>query len=324
MTIEDYPAVLRYCRKMQRINRDLLEYELLQIDALTRADRQDDAIVVIEQFVNRFPDVPQGYLRLAAAYVEAGGLDRARELLLMGQEQLPDDFRLVTAEIKVLVAAGKVKEAEQRAEEALAASRTHVQCAQLCETFRTVGQLELARKWGNQALDLAPEAQKPQVHLMLGNVGVLKFNRDGKRDVLVEARDHFAAALEAQPHNLVAGNNLAFLLATQFDRANEAVRVAEQVRGQLPPSELSMVFVETLAIAYRSAGRPQEAEGLLTEVLAIRPKEARLLFQYGLVLAETQRTMAAITALEKAQRLGLPDDKARQAEDLLWKLARDR
>ncbi len=111
--------------------------------------------------------------------------------------------------------------------------------------------------------------------------------------------------LANQPDNLVVANNLIWLLDTHFGASNEALQLAEQLRQRHSIDELPTRLIDSMMTAYRKAARYEDAEQLIHEALNSKPNSAVLNFQAGLLGADIQDYITAITALERAVELGL-------------------
>ena len=77
-----------------------------------------------------------------------------------------------------------------------------------------------------------------------------------------EAKERYERVLESHPDNVVALNNLAYLLADKLDRSKEAIPYAERAASS---SELLDVF-DTLGWVYLKAGRNRDAIAQFTRV----------------------------------------------------------
>ena len=87
------------------------------------------------------------------------------------------------------------------------------------------GHLDNARTALNHVVE--QQANSEEARVLLGLVE----EQSGKYDVAVV---HFQKVLETQPDNLVALNNLAFRLANNLDRANEALAYAQKAKELAP------------------------------------------------------------------------------------------
>jgi tetratricopeptide (TPR) repeat protein len=157
-------------------------------------------------------------------------------------------------------------------------------------------------------MSLARANERPQVDLFLGRLYLREGRADAElgrtvdKSMLDKARIHFAAVLEADPRHLVAGNNLAWLLAEHFDRAAEAVRIVEQVRGGTDISKMPPAFIDTMALCYLRANDAEKSKEILRAGLTSYPKDPQLLFRLAMQLAAAQPTQAQV-ARRQLERL---------------------
>ncbi len=234
---------------------------------------------------------------------------------------LPDVFTLIADEISILCSQNQLDAAQKLAQDVVGDPPDAAKCVILGQTFKGAGQEAAAREWGERAMQLADENLQPTVHLLLGELALSEGQRTSNRQLLAESRDHFAAVHEVQPTHFIAGNNLAWLLATEFDEPEKALAVAEQVRGEATVGQMPLGFVDTLAVVYRKANQLEKAQVLLEQAVAFQPNQPKLLFHLGMVLADRNRRAAARTSLERALQLqGLSDSEMSQARRRLQTL----
>jgi len=106
-----------------------------------------------------------------------------------------------------------------------------------------------------------------------------------------------------EPRHLVAGNNLAWLLAQHFDRADEAVRIVEQVRAETEVGKMPAAFIDTMALCYIKAGNADKAKQILQAGLTSYPKDPQLLYRLGMQVVGAQPTQAK-EMLQRAVEIG--------------------
>jgi len=319
LAVKNYSSVLDFTRTALERDPKLWQVWLLRVEALKQLNRLDEAALVLEKILEKQPKMAAAYLQLAQLYIEADQPQKALETYGRGHRELPDVYVLVTARIELLARTGQLAEAQKLAAESVADEPDLVRYLALCQAFVNCKQPRLAREWGNRALKIANPSHQPAVHLQLGHIAL---QQGSDPQALQEAREHFAAVLQASPRDLVAGNNLAWLLATKFNEPAQAVQIVETVRGNAPVDQMPVTFIDTMATVYRKANRPQDAETLLREAVALKPNDPRLLFQLGMVLSTSKEADAAASALQSALRLGLPTEEAAEAQRELTKLAR--
>lgn len=316
-------AALRYAERALQLSPNLWYVALLRAEALQRLDRPDEAINVIKGVIQARSTLPYGYLALAEAYGRSGQTSKAYAVFREGHRRViePFKFGLINAEVGMLARSGKLEQARQLAIEAMAETPEAEQCLMLAQTFFSANELAEAVQWGRKVLELANERQGVDAHLLLGQIALAQCEVTADAKLLAVARDHFAVVHELAPTNVVAANNLAWLLATEFNQAVKAVKVCEVARGTANVRQLGSDFIDTAAVVYRQAGRSGEALELLREALIDRPQEGNLRFQLGLTLAAQKRDAAAAEALQTALKLGLPSKRATEARRLLASLS---
>ena len=313
---EDEEAV-RAARVALENNPTLWELYLVQAQALNRLHRTDEAVRVLHGIIDNQPKFLTAHRLLVSVLAEQGELELANQAVKRGREILPNSFELVVDQVSVLCLQKKVDEAEQIAEEAAGVAPDARRCVMLTRVFSMGGQFEPARAWGRRAVERAEEPLKTTARLMLGAICLGEGLKQSDEQLLADAREQFQAVHDVMPQNIVAGNNLAWLLATKFDDADQAVEVCETARGETPVADLSTTFVDTMAFAYRKAGKLVEAHQLLHESMSSNRRDPKLHYQLGMVLLDDGKKSAARSALERALQLGLADEQADLARNRL-------
>ena len=130
------------------------------------------------------------------------------------------------------------------------------------------------------------------------------------RRLLVEtllhpSRREFADALEVmragladEPNNWMYANNIAFVLATEMDRSEEALRFAEKA-FEIAPDAPSVL--DTLGYVYRRLQRYDESERYLRRAVALTPDpnaRLELLIHLGQMFADKGDKAAALGLIE--------------------------
>lgn len=307
-------TALDYAQAALQKDRQLWSMSLVQADALSRLGRADEALAVVKLLVESRPDLPEARLALVVILEGTGRAQDALDACRRARERLPEHFGLIAAEIRLLAISGQIAEAEKLASKSAGDPPAAEKCLAIGQTFLTARRPQTARTWWHKALEVGSDSQKAIAHFFLGN---LALQQSGDRQAMAQARDHFAAVLAAEPKHLIAGNNLAWLLATEFSQPEEAVRIAERVRGETPVAALPVNLIDTLAVAYRKSARPTDAERLLREAVASHGGQARLVLQLGLAQAESGNADRARVTLQQALQLGLAEDEQSEANRVL-------
>ncbi|MBX3637580.1 MAG: tetratricopeptide repeat protein, partial [Rubrivivax sp.] len=269
--------------------------------------------------------VPMNHVRLAAAHRAAGELPAAEQSLRKALELQPDEPQTQRALIAVLLDRGQ-------AGAALAVARD-IQQRRPREAvgYLAEGDLHvLRRQWDaavkayRSGLQVAPDSSDLAVNLHATHVAagqsaeaerfaaswLRAHPRDGRflvylgdgalqRNDLVAAEQRYRAAVQAQPDNAVALNNLAWVMHQQ--RKPGGLPLAERAH-QLAPAQPA--FMDTLATLLSGSGEHQRAVALQTQALRIRPGDPALRLNLARVYLAAGDKGKAKTELEQLARMG--------------------
>jgi len=316
-----YQAAIDTAKAALALNPRLAQLYLVQAQALEQLDKHDQAIGVLKDFVAKHPEIVSAHEMLAANYAKSGKVDEALKVYADFRKRfslLPAEYALLAQEIVLLCRNDRLEQAIQVADSAAGATPSSAVCLQLAMAFDAAKQRKLFEQWAAKALELGNEQERAVVHMYLGNVAMREAAASADPQWPAKAREHFAAVIEKYPTDMVAGNNLAWLLATEFSEPDQAIAIAERVRGDATVGQLPANFLDTLAMCYRKAQRFEDAISLLQEALAINDREANLYHRLGLIQVEANKRAAARGSFERAIQLGnLPKEKMDEAKQQL-------
>jgi len=193
-------------------------------------------------------------------------------------------------------------------------------CLALGTTFLGGNELTAARRWAERGMDLADEPRQTSARLLMANISIAQGRRTNDKTLMAESRDYYRQVFAKQPENLLAANNLAWLLAEEFGRPDEAREVVDEALRKTSVKQLPAGVADTFAMVYRETGRLDGAQQIIDEALRQSPDLAILNFQAGLIYGQKQRFETARSALRKALDLGLPEEQAVRAEAELQRL----
>lgn len=292
---------------------------LMQAGALANLRRSAEAETVLRDAIKAQPMVNMYYDRLAALQAEAKQNDAALATIRQGRKGLPADLMLASAEVSLLCRLNKLDEAKAFAAEFTKDQTAPDRLLTVAQAFFREGQYDLARDWGGQALAIAEDKVKPAIHLMLGDVNLVEYETTvpKNKELVAQARDHFAAVLAVAPEHYIAGNNLAWILATEFNDAAKAAEVIDRVRGKATVEQMPINFIDTLAVVYRQANRLEDAQQVLERATAMYQENPLLLYQLALVQSDRKLYAASRNSLERAIQLGVPEKYQQPAQQLL-------
>ncbi|MBK1640325.1 hypothetical protein CKO12_00190 [Chromatium okenii] len=193
----------------------------------------------------------------------------------------------------VLLLSGNVAEQEQNWAAARVAYQKLLQTAP-----STVGVLALTRVLNQLKETTAAQrvltewvAEHPQdglIHFQLAQLLMLQQH-------IPEAIMHFRHTLESNAKNVVALNNLAWLLREQEPEA--ALDYAQQAYDLAPKS---IEVVDTLAMVLAQNDKLREARNVINRALEIDPENGALLFHKAQILLKDRDTALALQALDVA------------------------
>lgn len=287
---------------------------LLQAEALVKLDMLPEAVTVLEALTKNLPKFPAGHLALIGVLEKTEDSAKTLAAIRTARKELPDDNRFLAAEIGALCKDNQVAAAEAVGEEALGDDPQGATLMAVAQAFAIAKQADTAIAWAERTLPVGNRQEKAQAHLILGNLILQQHLAENDIKLLEKACDHFTEVLSVQPTNLVAGNNLAWHLATDFNRPDEAVRICQQVRGEATVQQMPVSFIDTMLTAYLKANRVEEAQQLLSEALVDHPNQPMLYQQLGLAMLATNRPNDALVAFRKALALGLAGQRAEDVQ----------
>ena len=116
-----------------------------------------------------------------------------------------------------------------------------------------------------------------------------------------QAETDYRHALQIQPQQPIAANNLAYLMLENSEDLNVALTLAQTARQAMPNSPST---ADTLAWAYYRKGTYEFARQLLEEAIKADPNSATKQYHLGMVYAKLKDKSNAEVHLKKAMALG--------------------
>jgi tetratricopeptide (TPR) repeat protein len=264
-------------------------------DVLWKQGRADEAVMTFAEAVRLAPDEAMLRNRLGVAFLALSRPVEAEAAFAEANRLLPRSPFILANLGAALYNRGRVAEALNYLEQAVAVdSEYSAGHEKLAMALLWLGRLEEATTQYTQALRLEP--REARLHDGLGTVeqargrlieavasyrtalqlapGVVKYHRDlagalwdqGHRD---EAENEYSHASRLDPGWPYAVDGAARALATDPDPARRCPILAVQMARQACQGARDHVeFRETLADAYRAAGRPNEANAATQDVAA--------------------------------------------------------
>jgi tetratricopeptide (TPR) repeat protein len=178
------------------------------------------------------------------------------------------------------------------------------------EVYFRKGELDFAIIFLRQAKELLP-----------GNTGILTMlglglQTAGQQDA---AEREYRAALDADPNNAGALNNLAFLLSERERDLDVALKYAQRA-GQLRPD--SPAVSDTLGWVYLKNNMTDNAVGILRSVVQKDPSRSSYHYHLAVALERKGDHAAAIEELTTALKSNPPKDEEQKIKGLLQKIGK--
>jgi len=159
----------------------------------------------------------------------------------------------------------------------------------------------------NQWIQVAPRDPLPLIEF-----GAFEQDRGNMK----QAERLFAKALQLQPENPAAANNMAYLLLQQNRDIDQAISLAQIARRAAPRSP---AIADTLAWAYVQKGLPGSAIDLLQEAIKASPNNPAFHYHLGVAYQRAGDKQRARTELEQVMKLNpnyQPADVKKALDDI--------
>jgi Flp pilus assembly protein TadD len=132
-----------------------------------------------------------------------------------------------------------------------------------------------------------------------------------------KAEAYYRSALQIQPRQPVAANNLAYRMLLGGESVDTAVTLAQTARRSMPDSPST---ADTLAWAYYSKGTYDSARALLEEAISTDPDNATMQYHLGMVYSKLSDKSRAVIHLRKAASLEPNSPTGKDARAVLQRL----
>ena len=150
----------------------------------------------------------------------------------------------------------------------------------------------------------------PNNAAVLAILGMLEESRNDR----TKAEDYYKRALQIQPTQAIAANNLAYMMLENGENVDVALGLAQTARRGMPNSPNS---ADTLAWAYYHKGTYGFARDLLEEAVKIDPNSATKQYHLGMVYSKMMEKDNAAVHLKKAISLDPNSQAAKDARTAL-------
>jgi Flp pilus assembly protein TadD len=181
-----------------------------------------------------------------------------------------------------------------------------------------LGQVQVARGASDQAIKtyqtyVQNNPRNANFHIVLGQL----YERLSKWD---QAKEAYQKALEIQPDNPLASNNMAYVMLQEGGNVDVALTMAQTARRGDPSSAN---FADTLGWAYFKKGAYASAVDLFKEAIKLNkdnPDDPDFHYHLGLAYQKTEQPALAKQQFERALKINPGFSNAEDAKKLLAEL----
>jgi tetratricopeptide (TPR) repeat protein len=231
-----------------------------------------EAEALFRELFDSDPPDGRGLLGLADVYIMQGKAPQAVALLQQQLEEAPDSIALRVALGSTYLAARQYEEALTTLKEAESQRPNDGQITRLLgSAYYTMNDPTEAQRYLARASELLPSDPMPVLYL-----GMLA-ERQG---AIQQAVGRYDQVIELAPDNVIALNNLAYILAETNTDMDRALTLIQKARG-LAPRDPNVA--DTLGYIYIKKNLPDSALPLLNEVVSRHP--GVVIWRYHLALA---------------------------------------
>ncbi|HQR05740.1 MAG TPA: hypothetical protein PLN21_02905 [Gemmatales bacterium] len=247
--------------------------------------RANDALALYRELMEKMPRHPGVYpatcqLLLTSTSVES--LAACQQVINRWKAALPEDVRATQMEVQLLASQNKLADSRAEADRTLSSIESKIMGDSPIQTVSTEKQQQLAvRKadtlsllaqalvqskqaseasiWVKRALELYPDHEGAQ--MLLGDMLVDQMRSqparsETRRGLAQQAAASYSKVYRRQQGQMVSGNKLATLLATELNDPTEAYRIMQEVRAAkfytrpMTGDMLPIEMLDTLGIVY--------------------------------------------------------------------------
>lgn len=254
--------------------------------------RNDEARKAYESVIEKAPNIPAGYLKMASYYGTSGDKGKAVEILTKGYAKQPESAPMLAALVKAQLDNEKAMEAESLCNEALKAHPDNAFVHNLIAQVHLKGKrLEAAEKALKRAIELRPEWNVPH-----NNLAKLYLST-GKEKAAIE---NLEAAIQENPNNRAAFMTLASLYE-RSGNSDAAIDIYEKAVAADPNLWSAQNNLAYLIGENRTAKEDLErALDLAQRAEKMRPEDPTVLDTVGWIQYKTGAIDAALATLERA------------------------
>ncbi len=280
---------------------------LFQLGLLNLAQKKlDQSEAAFTKMRNIVPGDSRPVFGLAEVSFARGDSAGALRLLQDQVDKFPErtDFRLALA--NSLLRASRFQEAIGQYKYLLSkdpqSASLHLRIG---ETYRRSGDLKASVEHFEKARSLAPK--DPQASLYLA----ISYDTGGRRN---DAKPLYEEVLNEQPDNVVALNNLAFILAEEGQDLDRALTLAQRAKQRAPNND---DVADTLGWIYIKKNLPNSAVSIFQDLVKKQPDRSTFLYHLGLALKQKGDLSDARKNFDTALKKNPSKDEEQQIKQII-------
>lgn len=278
------PELAGYLEALEKAAPESLPVQRLLGRAAEASQKWDEVVRIYEDVIGKSPYDRESYAHLVSAHEAKNSPESALKVIRAWREKMPNDSQAVAAEIRVLSRSKQVPRAIAAADQYLKQTKDigskraedlkdPAAKARLIEDSRWLPEIELARGFCfGGALDEAERRllQLPKLYQESPVAQELLIDVHLKNKQWKKAEMVLETAVQKNPRNLTALNNLAYVLAVHGKnpaRARtlilSALKSPDSAIGVRATDRLPAQFLHTIGVVYTTLADPQYGRELL-------------------------------------------------------------
>jgi len=252
----------------------------------------DGAVEHFEKAVEGNPNFVQAVSQIAAVYLTQGKAKEARERVSQQIQAVPDNPLFHNLLGGLWMQAKQMDEAETAFRKAISIDDTvQISYMNLAELYRRTDRIDDAVKEYEMALAKNPKLIS--AHMMLGMIAEQRDDHSG-------AKQHYEETLKLNDSFAPAANNLAWILAEEGEKLDEALSYAQTARAQRPEDPN---IADTLGWIYYKKNAYLKAASLLREAVDKLQDNPVIYYHLGMTQLKKGDPVGAKKALNTALKL---------------------
>lgn len=297
------------------------QVQLLRARALIQAKKNKDARAILTALLKSRPSDPD----VVAMAAELDLAEKLAPAALKKAETLAidtDDPKPIRTRTRILVQAKGINAAVTDLLLLFKNAPRPQQALAVASELLALNQFDQALTWAELALKSAPDSLKPVVHATLADIYARKArgaDKEGSSKQLIAAAEHWKEVLKSSPNDLVIANNLAYVMATELNQAEQGREIMTKACEKHAVETIPVSIIDTIAVIDRKLGRNADLRALLEKRLKAQPNEPVVQYYLGLVQLDQGEQEKGRETLKAAVSNGLDADKAKAANEAMQK-----